>query len=62
MKPNEKIIAELARVEYEEKSGKLYIVFEVIDPQSKQDIKDNWTADIDYRIIDKKLVLEEERE
>jgi hypothetical protein len=60
MKPNEKIIAELARVEYEEKSGKLYIVFEVIDPQSKQDIKDNWTADIDYRIIDKKLVLEEE--
>lgn len=56
MKPDEKIVAEAIRIEYQESTGKLYIIFEVIDEKYKQDIKKNWTQDIEYRIIDKKLI------
>jgi predicted house-cleaning noncanonical NTP pyrophosphatase (MazG superfamily) len=60
MKNYEKKIAEAIRLEYEEKTGRLFIVFEVTDEQYKRDIKKNWVEDIEYRIIDKNLVLNEE--
>lgn len=60
MKPNEKIVATASRLEWEEKTGKLFIVFEVTDEKYKQDIKKNWVNDIEYKLIDKSLVLEEE--
>lgn len=53
-------IATACRIEYEEKTGKLFIVFEVTNPRYVNLIKSNWTQDIEYRIIDKKLYLEEE--
>lgn len=56
----DRIVAEAVRIEYEEKSGKLYIVFEVKDEKYKQDIKKNWTKDIEYRLVDKFLVKESE--
>jgi len=52
----DKVVAEAVRIEYEEKTGKLYIVFEVKDEKYKQDIKSNWTKDIEYRLVDKFLV------
>jgi hypothetical protein len=52
----DKVVAEAVRIEYEEKTGKLYIVFEVTDEKYKQDLKKNWTKDIEYRLIDKSLV------
>jgi len=61
MKPNEKIVATASRIEWEEKTGKLFIVFEVTDEKYKQDIKKNWVNDIEYKLIDKSLVLEEEK-
>lgn len=51
-------LAEAVRIEYEEKSGKLFIVFEVKNEKFKQDIKKNWTQDIEFRLIDKSLVEE----
>lgn len=59
MKNYEKIIGEATRIEYSEHDGKLYIVFEITDPQSKQEMKKNWTKDIEYKIIDKKLIISE---
>ena len=59
MKPNDQIVGEAVRVEYEEKTGRLYIVFEVKDEKYKQDIKKNWMQDIEYRLVDKFLVKEE---
>ncbi len=59
MKNYEKIIAEAVRIEFEQKTGELYIVFKVLDNKSKEDIKNNWTKDIEYRLIDRSLVLEE---
>lgn len=52
------VVAEAVRIEYEEQTGKLYIVFEVKDEKYKQDIKKNWTKDIEYKLIDKTLVKE----
>jgi hypothetical protein len=52
----DKVVAEAVRIEYEEKTGKMYIVFEVKDEKYKQDIRKNWTKDIEYRLVDKNLV------
>lgn len=52
----DKVVAEAVRIEYEEKTGKLYIVFEVKDEKYKQDIKANWTKDIEYKLVDRFLV------
>jgi hypothetical protein len=54
----DKVVAEAVRIEYEEKSGKLFIVFEVKDEKYKLDIKKNWTKDIEFRLVDKFLVRE----
>ncbi len=56
----DKVVAEAVRIEYEEQTGRLYIVFEVKDEKYKQDIKKNWTKDIEYRLVDKMLVQEKE--
>jgi hypothetical protein len=59
MKSDEKVIAEASRMEYESNSGKLYIVFEITDPKYKEELKKNWTSsDLEFRIIDKKLIVE----
>lgn len=52
----DKVVAEAVRLEYEDKTGRLFIVFEVKDEKYKQDIKKNWTKDIEYRLVDKNLV------
>jgi hypothetical protein len=56
----DKVVAEAVRIEYEDKTGKLYIVFEVKDEKYKQDIKKNWTKDIEYRLVDKFLVTSDD--
>jgi hypothetical protein len=53
------VVAEAVRIEYEEQTGKLYIVFEVKNEKYKQDIKKNWMNDIEFRLIDKLLVKDE---
>lgn len=60
MKNFEKILAEAVRIEYEQKNGDIFIVFKVIDEKFKNDIKTNWTKDIEYRLIDKLLVSKED--
>ncbi len=55
-----KVVAEAIRIEWEEKTGRLYIIFEVKDEKYKQDIKKNWAEDIEFKIIDKFLVTESE--
>lgn len=59
MKYDEQIIGEACRVEYEEKTGRLFIVFEIKNEKYKQDIKKDWSKDIEYKILDKNLILNE---
>lgn len=56
MKNDEIIVGEAIRVEYTEKDGKLFLVFEITNEKYKQNIKKNWTQDIEFRLIDKFLV------
>lgn len=53
------VVAEAVRVEVEEKTGKVFIVFEVKNEKLKKDIKTNWVKDIEYRMIDRSLIAEE---
>lgn len=55
----DKVVAEAVRLEFEEKTGDLYIVFKIKDEQYKQEIKKTWAEDIEYRIVDKYLVKNE---
>jgi hypothetical protein len=52
----DRVVAEAVRMEYEEKTGDLYIVFKVKDEKYKQELKKNWTKDIEFRLVDKVLV------
>jgi nuclear transport factor 2 (NTF2) superfamily protein len=61
MKGYEEIIGEACRIEYEESTGKMFIVFEIKNEKQKNFIKVNWTNDIEYRLIDRLLVLEKEK-
>jgi hypothetical protein len=56
MKNDEQIIGTACRVEFEEKTGKLFLVFEITNEKQKQDIKKNWTRDIEFRLVDRRLV------
>lgn len=57
MNDNEKEIAEIIRIEYNKDDDRLFLVFEVSDLQYKKILKEKWTDDIEFRLIDKKLVL-----
>lgn len=50
-------VAEAVRIEYDEKSGAVYLVFELTDEDFKKRIKEDWTADIELELDDKKLIL-----
>ena len=59
MKNDEHVVAEAIRIEYIEDENRLFIVFEIKDPKYKQDIKKNWSKDIEFKLIDKQLVKQE---
>ena len=60
MKNFEKVIAEAIRIEYDEKTDSVYIVFKAIDENFKREIKTSWTKDIEYRLIGKSLLIKED--
>lgn len=59
MKSDEEIVGEACRVEVEESTGRVFIVFEIKNEKYKQDIKRNWTKDLEFKLIDKNLVTNE---
>lgn len=58
MKNDEEIVGEAVRVEYSERDGKLFLVFEIKNEKYKQDIRKNWLEDIEFRLVDKLLIKE----
>lgn len=56
MKPDEQVVGEAIRIEFEENTGRLFIVFEIKNEAYKQSLKKTWTDDIEFKIIDKLLV------
>ena len=55
----EQVVGEAIRVEYDEFSDRLCLVFEITNQQMKQQIKNNWTRDIEFRLSDNNLTIEE---
>ena len=61
MKSYEEVVGVACRIEFEEKTGKLYLVFEIKNEKFKKSIKENWTDDIEYRLVDRSLMLNEDK-
>lgn len=57
MKPEEEVMGVAVRLEHSEEDGKLFLVFEIIGEKQKQFVKKTWTDDVEYKIINKNLVL-----
>lgn len=53
-------VAEAVRIEYDEKSGAVYLVFELVDEDFKKRIKEDWCSDIELELKDRKLIIKEE--
>jgi hypothetical protein len=58
-KDNNQTVAEIARMEHNENTDDLYLVFKVVDEGFKKRIKKDWMEDIELKIIGKKLVIKE---
>ena len=52
-------LAECIRIEYNDESDELYLVFKAIDPKFKKDVLKNWTQDIELILKNKKLIAKE---
>jgi len=51
MEKYEQIIGEATRMEYDNTTGKLFLVFEIVNEKMKQKLKDDWTQDIEFQLV-----------
>ena len=49
----------MVRVEHNETTDELYVVFQITNEDLKKRIKKNWMEDVEFKLIGKKLVKEE---
>ena len=55
MKDFEKTVAEVVRIEFNEETDELFLVFEVVDSGFKNRIKKDWMKDVPLHLIGKNL-------
>jgi hypothetical protein len=60
LKNYEEVIAEACRVEVEESTGRVFLVFEIKSEKFKKDIRTNWTKDLEFKLINKNLISKED--
>lgn len=51
MQKYEEIIGEATRMEYDNTTGQLFLVFEIINEKMKQKLKNDWTQDIEVQLV-----------
>ncbi len=60
---NEKLlyqtVAEAVSVKFDTDSGDLFLVFKITDENLKSKIKKDWSQDIEFQLVGKKLVIKE---
>ena len=59
MKLDDEVVGEAIRVEYSPEDDKLFLIFEITNPKYKQDVKKNWTQNVEFRLIERYLVKDE---
>lgn len=52
-------VAKGVRLEVDDSNGDVYIVFRITNEQFKQKIRGNWEDDIEFKVVNKTLVLKE---
>lgn len=52
----EDVLAEAVRVEIDDQTGDVYVVFKAKNEKFKKEIKDTWAKDIEFKLINKKLI------
>lgn len=57
--PKYETVATAVRVEIDNESGEIYLVFKITDTKLKQEIRENWLQDIEFKRIGKKLKIKE---
>ena len=50
------ILAEAVRIEIDEQTGDVFVVFKAKTEKFRREIKDKWVEDIEFTLINKKLV------
>lgn len=50
------VVAKAVRLEHEEKSDRMYLVFEIVDEKFKKEVRENWTKDVDLKIMGRDLI------
>ena len=60
-KPDEEVVGEAVRIEYQESDGKLFLVFEITNELYKQSVKKDWIKDIEFRLVEKSLAKSESK-
>ena len=55
----EKEVAIAVRVEHNTDNDDVFLVFQIVDESFKNKIKEDWTQDIEMRLINKTLVIKE---
>ena len=51
------IVAEAVRVQYHEKTHRVFLVFEIVDENFKKSILNDWTQDIELEILKNKKLI-----
>ena len=59
MEADEQILAEACRLEHDEQTGDLFIVFKVSSEKYKKFILAEWTNEIEFFVKNKKLIAKE---
>ena len=59
MKNFEEVIAEACRVEKDDETNRVFIVFEVKNEKFKQRIMKEWVNDLEFKLINRKIILNE---
>ncbi len=62
MKADYEKVADAIRIEFDEETDDLLIVFRVTNPRYKHLVKQNWTKDIEFQIKNKKLVIHNDKD
>lgn len=57
--PKYETVAKAVRVEIDEDTDDVYLVFKITDLKLRQDIRKNWLQDIEFKIIGKELIVKE---
>lgn len=54
--PNYEEVANAIRLEVDENTNDVYIVFKITNEKFKQKIRENWMDDVELKVLNKKLI------